>query len=594
MTSDTVVGLTDDLIALFDPLVQAIDDADSLEALLHELGYQIPSGATFLQGFAPLLTALAGVADQADDLLRTGGEPDHLALFRNLIDAIQDIVKAIRDISATVQSLPADFLAATNMVEQLPRQLADYLLVKMLERRHPVLHSTLALAGIVEQREVATAATLFNVPYTQRTVRWEKIGDYLSSPTTSIEQAYGWNTDNFAYDDLVDNLHRFGRSINFFSGRANPDPDTLQALHGGADVVTEDNAAQLRILDFPLLRIAGSPIGAQIYPVLNTAKDKAIGFAVGLYFDPTAGLSFPVADNLSLDVKYTGAAPLDASILVLPAQPLTTVSNIFAGTGPQVDLSQFVPEFTYSNDDQKTLLFDTGFGAKLEFASWVLRAGALAKLAGFFVETDLKGATLTIGGSEGDGFLQSILPTQPMSLDFELTIGFSSTTGLYFGGSASLEIKIPTNITMGPITLSAITVSVKPANGAIPVSLGGDVAASLGPVDVVVENIGATVSVSFPANRDGNAGPVNVSLGFKAPDGAGLSVNSAGVSGGGFLKYSDQAHEYSGVLQLEFNDLALQAFGLVTTQVAGRSWVFAAGAHRCGVFPRCNSDGGSR
>ena len=48
-------------------------------------------------------------------------------------------------------------------------------------------------------------------------------------------------------------------------------------------------------------------------------------------------------------------------------------------------------------------------------------------------------------------------------------------------------------------------------------------------------------------------------------------VDAAGVSGGGFLKHDDSTHEYIGVLQLEFNSLALQAFGLITTQVAGQS-----------------------
>lgn len=260
--------------------------------------------------------------------------------------------------------------------------------------------------------------------------------------------------------------------------------------------------------------------------------------------------------------------PLDAGVLVLPDQPLKVVSNIFGGSGPQADLSQFIPEFTYTNTDQKTLLFETGFGAKLEFASWALRAGVLAALSGFYVETDLKGATLTISGGQGDGFLQSILPAQPMSLDFDLTLGFSSKTGLYFGGSVGLEVKLPTHVSIGPIALDAITVAVKPAAGNIPLNLGADIAASLGSVAVVVQNMGAVVNLSFPPKRDGNLGPMQLDLGFKWPSGAGLSVDAAGVSGGGLLKYDDAAHEYSGVLQLQFTDLALQAFGLITTQVA--------------------------
>ena len=225
MTPSHVAQLIDALVALFDPVVQAIDDVDSAEALLKDMGYQAPSGIAFLNDFSPLLGALIDLADQTDDLLRGDTDPDYLTLFRSLIDAIQDIIKLIRDIGTTLQAnFPADFLAATGMVAQFPRQLADYLLVRMIERQYPVLHSSLLVIGIIDQGEVTTAATPFNTPYMKRVIRWEKLGDYLSSPLPSMQEAYGWNTDNFDYDGLIGNIHRFGQSIRFFSSFANPAP----------------------------------------------------------------------------------------------------------------------------------------------------------------------------------------------------------------------------------------------------------------------------------------------------------------------------------------------------------------------------------
>src|SRR6266568_7806550 len=98
MTSDNVARLTDALIALFDPVVQAIEDIDCAEALLKDMGYQAPKGIAFLNDFSPLFTALLDLVDEADDLLRGDTDPDYLSLFRGLIDAIQDIIKLIRDI----------------------------------------------------------------------------------------------------------------------------------------------------------------------------------------------------------------------------------------------------------------------------------------------------------------------------------------------------------------------------------------------------------------------------------------------------------------------------------------------------------------
>ena len=567
MTPDIVVRLIDDLIALFDPVVEAVESTSSAEALLKDMGYASPSDTRIFAEFEALFGTLVQLLDEADDGIRGDTAPDYLGLFRNLIAAIQDVVHLIRDVGTTLRtSFSTDFLAATNIVEQFPRQLADYLLVKMLARRYPVLHAVLLMSGIIDQTYVTAAATPFNTPYMRRVIRWERLGDYFSTPIAAVQEAYGWNTANFDYERLVENLHHFGQSVRLFVCLADPDPDTLQALNAGEDAITEENADKLRILKIPLLPVVDAGIGAEIYPVLNPAKDKTAGIGIGLYFDPSGGLTYPLTDELSLSVGYTGSAPLDAGLLLLPGQALRTVSNVFGGSGPQADLSEFVPEFAYAGSDQNTLLFETGFGAKFEFAAWALRAGVLADLAGVYVETDLKGAVLTLRAGQ-DGFLSQVLPAQPMTLGFDLTVGFSSKRGLYFGGSADLEVRLPLQLTAGPVTVQAITIALKPVDDTIPLNLGADISFKLGPLQAVAQNMGAAVVFSFPANRDGNLGPLQVDLSFKAPDGVGLSVDAAGVSGGGFLAHAND--QYSGVLQLKFNDLALQAFGLITTQVAG-------------------------
>lgn len=568
MTPNHVVQLTDALIALFDPLVQAIEDSDSARALLKDMGYEAPSEITLFNDFSPLLNALMDVANEADDIVRSGAEADYLAIFRNLIDAIQEIIRLIGDIGNRLQTnFPPDFLAETDMVAQFPRQLADYLLVRMIERRYPVLHSSLLVTGIIDEAEVTTAATPFNTPYTKRVIRWKKLGDYVNNPLRSMQEAYGWNTDNFDYESLIGNIHRFARSLRFFSSFANPDPDTLQALNSGVDVVTDENADKLSILKFPLLPVLDAMIGAEIYPVLNTTKDKAAGLGLGLYFDPSAGLSFPITDDLSLDIKYGGSVPLDAGVLILPDRPLQSVSNIFGGAGPQANLSKFIPEFIYKNADEKTLLFDSSI-AKLAFVSWALRAGILADVSGFFIETDIKGASFTISGDETDGFVKELLPSQPVVLDFDLTIGFSSKTGLYFGGGLGLEVKFFRHISIGPAVLQGIIVSLKSADNKIPLTLGADISASLGPVEIIVENMGAALTLSFPDKGDGNLGPMQVDLDFKPPSGAGLSIDEAMVTGGGFLRYDKERGQYEGIVQLNLEGgIAVTGIGLIATRL---------------------------
>ena len=188
----------------------------------------------------------------------------------------------------------------------------------------------------------------------------------------------------------------------------------------------------------------------------------------------------------------------------------------------------------------------------------------------------MKGATLTIGADQGDGFLQEILPAQPMAMDFDLTIGFSSKTGLYFGGSLGLEVKLPSHIRIGSIALDGITVSLKPADGKIPLVFGTDLSARLGPLDIVIRNMGAAVIVSFPANRDGNLGPMQMDLGFNPPLGVGVAVSTTGVSGGGFLFFDPQTRNYAGTMQLSLEGgLTVGAQGLIATRMPDGSKGFS-------------------
>ena len=106
------------------------------------------------------------------------------------------------------------------------------------------------------------------------------------------------------------------------------------------------------------------------------------------------------------------------------------------------------------------------------------------------------------------------------------------------------------------------------ANTGIELEVSASVGLSIGPVQALVDRIGVEGTFAFPPDG-GNLNVVDFAYNFKSPSGVGLSIDAAGVSGGGFLAHNDASHEYMGVLQLEFTRFQLQAFGLITTQVAG-------------------------
>ena len=146
-------------------------------------------------------------------------------------------------------------------------------------------------------------------------------------------------------------------------------------------------------------------------------------------------------------------------------------------------------------------------------------------------------------GADGfDGFLAKLLPADGLTLDANLTIGTSSDRGLYFSGSGGLEVTLPLHINLGPVEIQSALIAVKPSDGAIEVDLAATAKGELGPITAVVQNVGLKALFSFPPKRDGNLGPVQLDLGFRPPDGVGLSVDAGVIKGGGFLIDSRQAN----------------------------------------------------
>ena len=87
-------------------------------------------------------------------------------------------------------------------------------------------------------------------------------------------------------------------------------------------------------------------------------------------------------------------------------------------------------------------------------------------------------------------------------------------------------------------------------------------AAKVGPVTAVVDRIGVELGLDFPESG-GNIGFADLSMGFKAPSGAGIKIDSPFVSGGGFLFLDSKKGQYAGFLQLTIrNTITVTAIGV--------------------------------
>jgi hypothetical protein len=183
------------------------------------------------------------------------------------------------------------------------------------------------------------------------------------------------------------------------------------------------------------------------------------------------------------------------------------------------------------------------------------------------VEAKLEDGKLRISADGADGFLADLLAGISLEADFDVGVSWTAGTGLRFTGSHSLSIQLPSHIDLGPIQLNALTLTLGIEGDAFPVTLATNIVANLGPLTASVEQIGGTITLTFPG-EGGNVGPVNIAGAFKPPVGAGLALDAGPVSGGGYLYFDYANGEYAGALELDLAGIvAVRAIGIIATRM---------------------------
>ncbi|MCP4720541.1 MAG: hypothetical protein GY860_13885 [Desulfobacteraceae bacterium] len=576
MQKINVIGISDTVYSFFDPLVQALDDGDSTLAFLNEFGYDPPVTVDVFQEFKPMLSNFIDIFDEIEDDLDNKSELEYLQLFIKIIKAFSDAIQSTNNLSSALNTLyPAIFLSDTNIVNDLPGQLIDYLTIKALEEKFPVTHNILRVMGIINIEYVEQNAA-YKKSYYKREIKWNKLGDYVSDPASALGTTYGWDNAEISYAKLLENLRVLGLSLNLYSEISSVDPQALLAFNNGIDVVTDQNFRDIRILKFPLLQDLTDALGIELYPIYNASKTAPVRIGLGVYFDPESGLEIPITEHLTFKTEYSGNSTLNAGITLRKNQGIQLITNVFDnGTTNGFELKNFAPGFVFERDDEPVVIFDTDIGARLQFKSWAIRFG-IEKNETIFFETDVKELCLILGSKEGDGFIKELLPAEALKIDIDFTLGFSQKSGFYIKGSSALEIQLPVHIELGPIVLQSAVIAVKPKDGNIPVEFGITIMGCLGPLSAVVENIGVKFDISFPENNSGNMGPFNLELGFKPPNGVGLSIDACVIKGAGYLYIDSDRGEYAGALELTFNNfLSLKAIGLIATKMPDGSEGFS-------------------
>jgi hypothetical protein len=550
---DTLDVLVEQLGFALDPLVAAFASTEAFRDFLDELGWDLNAVPAALDALrTPITQANSGA--QAE--IGAGQRVD----MRNRVQSAFAAISAL----GSGGGLPAEF------ANEFPRQLVDYLLVTWLMRHQPRVGYILFLLGIVRFEEKAATAT--RPAYLHRKFAFEDLGAFFANPIQFWQNTYRWGQSDFDGDTLIEGFYGLFDAWDWRVREELLDETTRQQLAAGALDPTMVSGLNLRLVFFEhAVDELGLEAGVGLFLLPETASAKP-GFSLMPYGRGEFDFEIPLTDLLTLGIKAGIDLSGGVGINVRPNQNIEFFAGLSAGT-PSAVSGNVSALLRLGREGEPLIIIGGKDQSRLEFGAITTEAGTRFHSGGkfeIFTEFNLQDGKIVVKPSEEDkdGFIAKLLPAEGLEIGIKLNVGFSSTLGVYFGGSGGLEITIPTHITLGPVEITSALIGVKFKNGAIPVDLAATIKADLSVIKGTVENIGLTATFSFPPDRKGNLGPVNLGLGFRPPNGVGLAINAGVVKGGGYLFLDFDKGEYAGALELTIADfLSLKAIGLINTKM---------------------------
>ncbi len=560
----TLDAIAIELAKVVKPLEERIRSGEILE-LFAELGIRFPDSlandpqfGTALSDAITRLEAIPGMITSLISQLEAEDYSNAAGTAIDLTEAVVQLLLDIDDIADAIEAAQGTFPAIDvgEFVADLSRNILDYLVINYVESNVPAAAASLEFLGVVERSpQNAGSTNPVNPPYIRKRLHFDELTSAFSDPMEHLRKLYKWGDTDFDGTLMLERLNKVMLSV-------------------GLPVLLDTTATphKLNIMFFEL-----------------SAKQDLVppGLQLLLKYVFTVGGTYRlIREQWRAEAGIAAQIPLEAGIVLTPDLNLTIIPPAAGTIQGEVFLRWLVNPPPGS---QKLILLGQEGAGRVEIGGFRAETrvdltwdGAKAK-SELIVEGELTGGSIVVDATKGDGFLAKILPGTRIQADFEMLMGVSSERGFYFQGSSALEIRLPVHIEIGPIALEGLTITVKIGQNTntgvmeIPISLGADIRAELGPLVAVVQNMGITARFSFPRDNSGNlGGSTNLDFAFKPPNGVGLSIDAGGIKGAGFLYLDFDKGEYIGALELEFQGMfSLKAVGIINTKMPDGSDGFA-------------------
>lgn len=565
MTLDVQQLLLKHALALLAPVTAVGEDPKLVSPLIRTAGWNPDAlGGSAINAVVAAFANCKVVVDRLD-AARANAPLD----LPTLGAALGSLSRAVSELTTASPAWPAQPDLPPNLHEIFFADLADALLELYLHAHQPQLWTLLRLTRVVRETPRPQIArrdgVILRSARTRRHIDFKRLGQLLSDPAQLLHEQYvagesGARPPAVIADEagplLAELLQGLGLSAWYGSpGRTEGEPLTA-----------DEQAIAAHLLHVILLY--------QVDPTTNDAGLLRISFAL----DRTgAGLALVVVPSGELEVTrpvgdWAVSARADAAVeaLVITRQGATFPADGAAEFGITVTARRPV-------GNEPMLRLGAAGGTRFEIGGVSLSVSLRARpnAVSFTAGLELAGTRVAIAPPPGDGFLSSIFPAEPLTTELPLALEWSPGGGLRLRGSSGLRVVLPRSISIGPLTLSLVTLALEAGNKSLNSELSAALSITLGPLSAVAERVGIRAELA-EASRGGSLGALDLALGIKPPSGIALKIEAPSIIGGGYLFFDEQKSQYAGVLQLELaQTIGIKAIGLLTTRMPDGSRGFS-------------------
>jgi hypothetical protein len=208
-------------------------------------------------------------------------------------------------------------------------------------------------------------------------------------------------------------------------------------------------------------------------------------------------------------------------------------------------------------------------GTRLNFGKAMFTSTASVADREIDSKLSFQDCSFVLARNGSDSFLQSLIPEKGLQAGFELGFGLNFKKGFYVDGGSGISVFIPLHLELGPVTMDALYLK---ASG-IPDGEGFQLETSVGftadilGITATVQQIGLLHSFDTAAEKK-NFHFADYSIALKPPTQIGLSIDTGGLTGGGFISFNPDKGEYIGAIELSYKKVfSIKAIAIITTKL---------------------------